>query len=249
MNWYNRFVTAAPAALKILGISTSTSDYEDETSKSKLTLKRVLSSFRGRGHEAKLIEAEKLHIVDNLGCYSHEGKGCADPKAGKYRCWAHHNSVENPDKYGGVDEMPEIYDGIEWADVVIFATPVRWMSHSSLLQRIIERMNTLENRKTVYGEEAPCAGKKAGVIVIGHNYKADQVCSHLAEVLGWFDFDVAGRLYWSAVDDIASEDTEKDRKRWEDFLSDGTQIRGFVDSFFGPERQKKSGGVRLKVLK
>lgn len=178
--------------MKILGISTTTHTPNDEhpmPSTSTQTLEIILSlCAKFENVETKFIDANQLHIVQNLSCYASGKKNCASKEAGQYRCWANLLSIENPKEYGGKDEMGEIYDGIEWADIVLFSTSVRWMSHSALFQKIIERLNTLENRHSVYNEKHPLANKKAGVIVIGQHYQSQQVASHLCEVLSQLGF-------------------------------------------------------------
>jgi len=57
------------------------------------------------------------------------------------------------------------------------------------MQKIIERMNTLENRVVMYGEKNILKGKKCGVVVTGHNYEAPKVAEHLLTQFGWFGFD------------------------------------------------------------
>jgi multimeric flavodoxin WrbA len=140
------------------------------------------------GVETRYIDAHKLHIVENLSCYSTDKWNCASPDSGPYRCWAHKLSKENPKEYGGVDEMPAIYDGIKWADVIIIGTSVRWMNHSAVLQKMIERMNTLENRHSVYGEPNPVAGKKAAFVVSGAHYQTQEVGARLVEVFEQLGF-------------------------------------------------------------
>ena len=88
--------------MKIIGISTTTN--EDKSS-SRYLLKHALSSLEQDGHDTKFIDANKLHIVKNLSCYAAGKESCAHPDAGKYRCWAHKNSHDNPEKFGGKDEM------------------------------------------------------------------------------------------------------------------------------------------------
>lgn len=176
--------------MRVLGIATSTNfgPKGDELGTSATVLKEILDLLKGQGHEVETIYATKLHIVPNLGCYSTGGKGCADPKSGPYRCWAHHHSMEEPEKYGGEDQMSIVYEGLEWADVVIFATGVRWGSHTATLQTIIERMNTLENRHSVYGEANPLSGKKCGVIVTGQHWLSQRVAEQLLDALGQLGF-------------------------------------------------------------
>ena len=190
--------------MKILIISTTTNENK---STSRLLASLVAKLSRKLEHQVKVIDANKIHIVKNLSCYANGGKGCASPKSGPYRCWAHLNSEKDPKKYGGKDEMPKIYDGLEWADVVVFATSVRWGSHTALLQTIIERMNTLENRATVYGEPNPLNGKRCGVIVTGQHWKAKEVASRLLEIFYLYGFttNAQSMLYWQNSQDMDEE--------------------------------------------
>ena len=160
-----------------------------------------------RGHEVKFIDANKIHIVKNLSCYADGGEQCGDPESGPYRCWAHKHAEEEPDKYGGRDEMPQIYDGLAWADAVVFATSVRWGNHSALLQTLIERMNTLENRHSVYGEDNPLWGKRCGVVVTGQHWKATEVANRLIEVFDLYGFHTSPScvLAWQHVMDMNEE--------------------------------------------
>jgi multimeric flavodoxin WrbA len=191
--------------VKVLGVSTTTHAYGD--SASGVMLDAVLRVAASRGHAVTILDAAKLHVVHNLSCYAGGGRNCASPDAGPYRCWAHKNSVEDPDAYGGVDEMPVLYDGITDADVVVWATSVRWMSHSSLLQKLIERMNTLENRASVYGEANPLTGKRAGVLVAGQHYEGQKVAICLQEVFIRLGFTVPldAQMVWQRTLDLTVE--------------------------------------------
>lgn len=191
--------------MKVLGISTTTHALEE--SASGMMLEASLRVIASRGHDVTLLDAAKLHVVQNLSCYAGGGRNCASPDAGPYRCWAHKNSVDDPAKYGGEDEMPVLYDGIADADVVLWATSVRWMSHSSLLQRVIERMNTLENRASVYGEANPLAGKLAGVLVAGQHYEGQKVAICLQEVFIRLGFTVPldAQMVWQRTLDLNLE--------------------------------------------
>lgn len=191
--------------MKVLGVSTTTHNYDE--SASGVMLKAVLQVAVSRGHTATVLDAAKLHVVQNLSCYAGGGKNCANPEAGPYRCWAHKNSTDDPGAYGGADEMHVLYDGIADADVVIWATSTRWMSHSAVLQRVIERLNTLENRVSVYGEESPLAGKRAGVLVAGQHYEGQKVASHLQEVFARLGFTVPpdAQMVWQRTLDLTAE--------------------------------------------
>jgi multimeric flavodoxin WrbA len=221
--------------MKVLAVSTTTNQ---KSSTSKTLLSVVLREIKNAGHEVKYVNADNLHIVKNLSCYAGGSFNCAHPDAGKYRCWAHKLSHENPSEYGGKDEMSEIYDGIAWADVVIFSTSVRWGSHSALMQSIIERLNTLENRHSVYEERNPLQGKKCGVIVTGHNAKAQEVASHLLEMFSWIGFEtsVFSRLVWQKSQDLMSEVGEEsdvsDSREYVLSQEGQEQMLGFISSLF-----------------
>jgi len=169
--------------MRILALHTSTHDPKDSTS-AEMT-RAVLESFLEENPKSEIrwVDAASLHIVENQSCYAGGERNCGDPKAGPYRCWAHHNSVEDPNKYGGVDEMPVIYDGLKWCDVALFTTAVRWGHHTAIMQRIIERLNTLTGRSSTWGEPKPLLGKRVGVIVGGFNWRSRQVGLRLMEVL------------------------------------------------------------------
>lgn len=194
--------------MKILLISTTT---HSDNSTSRRILSVISNYLESRGHHILYINAADLHIVDNQSCYAGGKSNCASYEAGKYRCWAHKLSHDNPEEFGGADQMGDIYDGIESADVVIFSTSVRWESHSALLQKIIERMTTLQNRHTVYGEPNPLLHKKCGVIVTGHNSKAQSVASHLLNVLQWIGFDtnIYRQIVWQNNTNLHSEVSDK----------------------------------------
>lgn len=212
--------------MKILVISTTT---HKENSTSKLVLEEVMSKLK-KDHDIDYIDADQLHIVKNLSCYSSGGDNCASKDAGKYRCWAHKLSQESPSEYGGKDEMGVIYDGLEWCDAVIFSTSVRWGSHSALMQKILERMNTLENRVSVFNEKNTLEGKKCGVVVTGHHHMAQSVADHLLTQLTFWGFEAESRLCWQRTLDLSKEQEGDNNKSLKEYLSseDGKEQ---VDSF------------------
>lgn len=190
--------------MKVLLVSTTTNE---RRSSSRTVLSMVEKVMVAHGHEVQFIDANTLHIVKNLSCYADGGRQCADPESGPYRCWAHKHAEEDPDKYGGRDEMPKIYDALLSSDAVVWATSVRWGNHTALMQTIIERMNTLENRHTVYGEDNPLWGKRCGVVVTGQHWKSVEVANRLAEVFDLYGFDTSPScvLAWQAESDMDVE--------------------------------------------
>lgn len=202
--------------MKILIVSTTT---HKDKSTSKMVLS-LLSDLLNKNHDVDFIDANDLHIVPNLSCYSDGGKNCASKDAGKYRCWAYKLSHENPEEYKGKDEMNIIYDALDWCDLVMWGTSVRWGSHSALMQKIIERMNTLENQQTLHGEKNPLEGKKCGVIVTGQHYKAQSVADHLITQFGWFGFDTdpSYTFTWQKSQDIHQEQEDDNNDPLDTYL-------------------------------
>lgn len=186
----------------------------------------------------RLINANDLHIVQNLSCYANGKKDCANPNSGPYRCWAHVSSLEDPKKYGGVDQMPVIYDALSWADTVVFCSSTRWGSHSALAQKIIERMDTLENRHAAWGEPNPLWGKRLGVVMGGLHWKTGQAAVHLGSVFSELGFTVPpnGVLAWQRSRDPNFEHPDQDRPyvlKWLVSPEGKELVRDFVSALGG----------------
>ncbi len=180
--------------------------------------------------EVRWVDAAALNIAPNLSCYADGKKNCADPKAGPYRCWAHATSK-------GTDQMPVVYDGLAWCDTAIFTTSTRWGSHTAVMQSVIERMNTLENRAVSYGERYPLHGKRLGVITTGLHWHAARVAKNLHETLGWFGFatqpDGSNVLAWQRSRDPFFEHPDNDRpyvERWELTSAGHAAVTRFADA-------------------
>jgi multimeric flavodoxin WrbA len=223
---------------RVLVVSTTTHDPAVSTSVAMLTavLRHIKAEYNV---QFRMVDADKLHIVQNLSCYANGKKDCANPSAGPYRCWAHQESVSNPTRFGGVDQMPVIYDGIGWADTVIWGTSTRWGSHSALMQKIIERLNTLENRSAAWGEKNPLTGKMCGVVVGGLNWKTKEVALHLKDVFRILGFTVPDRasLFWQLTSNLNYEQPSIIKPCVEEWLGTAagvTAVSIFAESLLRP---------------
>lgn len=205
---------------RILAIMTTTHDPVKSTSWAMGQAALAELQRRLPRSEVRVIDANKLHIVKNLSCYANGKRDCANPDSGPYRCWAHYEAMRDPAKYGGPDQMPVIYDGLKWADTVVFCTSTRWGSHSALAQTIIERMDTLENRGSSWGEAYPMEGKRLGVVVGGLHWKTGSTAQHLMEVFRWFRFYVPDEasLAWQFTKDVNYEQPSTLRPAVESWL-------------------------------
>ncbi len=74
------------------------------------------------------------------------------------------------------DDWPGIVDKIKASDIVLFATPVWWGGRSSLMQRVIERLDALDEEYHASGRSA-LYNKMAGIVITGSEDGAIHVWS------------------------------------------------------------------------
>ena len=205
---------------RILAIHTSTHapDVSSSAALTQAALSRLSAAYPLA--EIRWIDAAKLTIAKNLSCYANGKTHCADKDAGPYRCWANFQSSKNAIQ-NGIDEMPIIYDGLAWADTILFSTSTRWGTHSAVAQNVIERMNTLENRGAALGEPYPMRGKRLGVIASGLHWKTWRTAKELLDTLRWWGFASSPGdecvLAWQRSDDPFWEHPDSDTpaaKKW-----------------------------------
>jgi multimeric flavodoxin WrbA len=85
------------------------------------------------------------------------------------------------------DEWPEIVAKLKAADIVIFATPIWWGGRSSLMQRVIERMDALDEEYRADGRSA-LYNKVAGIVITGSEDGALATMGSIMMVLTWMGF-------------------------------------------------------------
>jgi multimeric flavodoxin WrbA len=109
------------------------------------------------------------------------------------------------------DEWPEIVEKIKAADIVIFATPVWWGNRSSLMQRVIERLDALDEEYIATGRSA-LLNKVAGVVITGSEDGAQATLGGIMEVLTFMNFTLPPgcAAYW--VGEVG-QDPKEDRAR------------------------------------
>jgi multimeric flavodoxin WrbA len=114
-------------------------------------------------------------------------------------------------KEGEGDDWPEIVQKLKAADIVIFATPVWWGGRSSLMQRIIERMDALDEEYIHDGRSA-LLNKVAGVVITGSEDGAQATLGSIMEVLTFMNFTLPPECcaYWvGEVGQPPKDDREK----------------------------------------
>ncbi|HEV8666626.1 MAG TPA: flavodoxin family protein [Candidatus Paceibacterota bacterium] len=115
---------------------------------------------------------------------------------------------EGPD-----DEWPAIVEEIKKADIVLFATPIWWGGRSSLMQRVIERMDAFDEEAHT-GGRAVLLNKVAGVVITGSEDGAQATMAGIIEVLSFLNFTIPPQActYW--VGEVGMDPkTDSDRRR------------------------------------
>ena len=95
------------------------------------------------------------------------------------------------------DDWPAMVEKIKAADVIIFATPVWWGGRSSLMQRVIERFDALDEEYHASGRSA-LYNKVAGIVVVGSEDGALSTMGSIMMVLTWMGFTLPPECaaYW-----------------------------------------------------
>jgi len=123
--------------------------------KEGLSNTETLLEFFAEKLAAKGVEVETVKLVDHNvlpGTYSDMGAG---------------------------DEWPSILKRVLAADTIIFATPIWWNNMSSLMQRVIERLDELHDH-LMEGKPSGLENKKAGIIITGDSDGAQSIIASLA---------------------------------------------------------------------
>ena len=111
------------------------------------------------------------------------------------------------------DEWPAIAEQIKASDIVIFATPIWWGSRSSLIQRVIERMDAFDE-DVLAGGRAVLLNKIAGIVITGSEDGAQAVMASLMSTLSFLNFTLPPNCctYW--VGEVGMDPkTDAERRR------------------------------------
>ncbi|KND49556.1 MAG: NADPH-dependent FMN reductase [Parcubacteria bacterium C7867-008] len=113
------------------------------------------------------------------------------------------------------DEWPAIVEQIKSADIILFATPIWWGGRSSLMQRIIERMDAFDEGTIpgISGREG-LLNKVAGIVITGSEDGAQAVMAGMMEVLSFLNFTLPPQCctYW--VGEVGMDPkTDSERRR------------------------------------
>ena len=98
---------------------------------------------------------------------------------------------------GKGDDWTEVAKKIVAADVILFATPIWWGGRSSLMQRVIERMDSFDEQY-IKGGRSVLYNKVAGVVLTGSEDGALSTMGSIMMVLTWLGFTLPPECgaYW-----------------------------------------------------
>lgn len=161
-------------------------------------------------HRCTLVDVSKLKIYNCEGnVSSKDGNNCGvraaklDDKeknpSGNLRCWASYN---NPD-----DELWKVVTPLLESHVVVFLGSIRWGQANAYYQKLIERLDWIENRWTTLGERNIVKDIESGFIFIGQNWNGANVVKTQKQVHEFYGFKPVDELYfnWQFTDDVDDE--------------------------------------------
>ncbi|MEI6462359.1 MAG: NAD(P)H-dependent oxidoreductase [bacterium] len=161
--------------INILGISSSSVNTDDKIVRVPSSEKILMETLELAKDIDSSVETQivKLRDIKYLPCeanYSIQNDYCTWP------CWI-------SQRYPDTDGLVPVYKAlVEWADIVIIATPIRWGNPSSHYFKFIERLNCIENQKEVYGLNI-IQDQIAGFIIVGAQ---DGVQHSLGEMMAFW---------------------------------------------------------------
>lgn len=88
---------------------------------------------------------------------------------------------------GKQDEWPAIVQKMFAADIIIFATPIWWGNMSSLMQRVIERLDELNDQIAATGK-SEFLNKAGGMVITGAEDGAQHVIGNISNFMSWNGF-------------------------------------------------------------
>lgn len=176
---------------------------------------RIAEVFQERlgAHKCTLVDVSKLKIYSCEGNVSNnDGNSCGtrdckitDPiknPSGHLRCWA---SFHNED-----DELWKITTPLFEADAIIFFGSIRWGQTNAIYQKLIERLDWIENRWSTLGERNIVEGIESGFIFIGQNWNGAEVVKIQKQVHEFYGFKPVNELYFNWQYTTNAEEESKD---------------------------------------
>lgn len=196
----------------------------NETPKST-ALAYKIKDLLSKDTQVELIEVPELKILPCEGNVSrYDGNSCGVPRSvlknksqnpsGYHRCWA---SLNNKD-----DELWRVSKELFESDAVIFFASVRWGQTNMFYQKLIERLNWIENRHTTLNEDNVIKNIHSGFICTGQNWNGENVLETQKKVHKFYGFKINKDLFWNwqYTQDYNDETAESYKKSFGKFEED-----------------------------
>lgn len=141
---------------------------------------------------------------------------------------------------GAGDGWPAILERILASDILIFATPIWWDNHSSLIQRAIERLDELHD-VIMEGEPSPLHGMVGGVVITGDSDGAQHIIGQTFNFFNAIGVLVPPHASLSVLWDRQAKGKSPTRKELlEKYESDyASTADKMIDAFLDAGRQEK----------
>jgi multimeric flavodoxin WrbA len=111
------------------------------------------------------------------------------------------------------DDWPKILKKMLRADIIIFATPVWWGIQSSLIQRIIERLDELNDELLETGK-SEFANKVGGIVITGAEDGAEHIIGNILNFMSFNGFTIPPAPSVSWLGDASGETKESLKKKF-----------------------------------
>ena len=185
----------------------SSKDGQDTPKSTRIA--RVIQRSLG-DHKCTMIDVSKLKIYSCEGnVSSKDGNNCGVRAAalkdkeknpsGNLRCWASYNNAD--------DELWKIATPLLECNAVVFMGSIRWGQANAIYQKLIERLDWIENRFTTLGERNVVKDIESGFIFIGQNWNGAEVVKLQKQVHEFYGFTPVNELYfnWQYTQDVLEE--------------------------------------------
>ena len=184
---------------KVLFLTTSNRSKKVDDKPKSTMLAEYMADEIGKD-KVTLLEIPELNIYNCTGNVSlKDGNSCGVKDAllkdknknpsGHHRCWV---SWANKD-----DELWKVSKPLFESDAVVFFGSVRWGQMNAFYQKLIERLNWIENRHTTLEESNVVKNIDAGLICIGQNWNGNVVVETQKKVLEFYGFKTPDILFWN----------------------------------------------------
>jgi multimeric flavodoxin WrbA len=111
------------------------------------------------------------------------------------------------------DDWPKILKKMLRSDIIIFATPVWWGIQSSLIQRIIERLDELNDELLETGK-SEFGNKVGGIVITGAEDGAEHIIGNILNFMSFNGFTIPPAPSVSWLGDASGETKESLKKKF-----------------------------------